>query len=318
MAILLCVGRSETETRSYHWFINEWREILLSLDPTLDIRVWPDYGDVEEIDCVLAWHHVLGILQQFPNLKCILSCGAGVDHIFDDTQLPQNIPIARIVDPAMVIEIVQYVVVTVLNHIKIMDRWKKNQPEKLWDKKPPFNYGHKTVGIMGLGLFGAKAAQALTALGVQVIGWSKSKKRLPHITDYIGDTEFNEFLSHSDILVCLLPLTNETENILNKDTFAKLPQNAYVINLARGRHVVDADLIAALDAGQLSGACLDVFRKEPLPTDHPFWTHPKIRVTPHIASVTNPKTAALQVLDNIRRALAGQALLNTVDVAKGY
>ena len=182
----------------------------------------------------------------------------------------------------------------------------------------PFNFLDKTVGIMGLGFLGTHTAKTLHSLGVKVIGWSQSPKQLSEIRYFAGAGEFKDFLAQTDILVCMLPLTPNTQNILNLNNFNCLPKGAYLINIGRGEHLVENDLLAALDSGQLTGACLDVFRQEPLPPEHPFWLHPRIRVTPHIASVTNPATALPQILENYRRMRAGEPLLNCVDVQKGY
>jgi glyoxylate/hydroxypyruvate reductase len=155
-------------------------------------------------------------------------------------------------------------------------------------------------------------------LGFNVVGWSRTKKKVPKVKSYVGMKQFNKFLSLSEILVCLLPLTKETENILNKDAFAMLPKGASFVNAGRGEQVVDADLIEALDSGHMSHATLDVFRKEPLPADHPYWSNPKVTVMPHVASYTDPRTVVSQVLENMRRARAGKPLLNTVDIKLGY
>lgn len=319
MAIAILAGRDATEQKQYEWFCATWREALLLQDNQLDIRIWPNIGNAADVDYLLVWRHPIGTLNQFPNLKAIHSLGAGVDHLFVDTELNPNIPIVRIADPFMAGDIVQYVVAYVLQHIKLIKLWELNQHKKFWaNREPPFTLSHKTIGIMGIGYLGKKAAHILHELGLKVIGWSQSPKNMQGIKHYTGDAEFNDFLSQSDILICMLPLTDKTENILNQNTFAKLPRDAYIINIGRGKHVVDEDLTAALDSGQLSGACLDVFREEPLPANHPFWSHAKVTVTPHIASVTNPITAAPQVYDNYQRAMNNQALLNKVDIEKGY
>lgn len=318
MAIVIIVGRNQQETKEYDWFINAWRKELLDFDSTLDIRIWPDVGNINDIVAAFVWLPPLGVFKQFPQLKLIASLAAGVDHVINDPELPKHIPIVRVMDPYMANDIVQYVQVCVLHYVKRMEVWEEKQKEKRWFKKPPFNYSDKTIGIMGLGFLGEKAARALQHVGLKVIGWRQSQKKIPDIKSYAGKEEFSQFLSQADILVCMLPLTYETRNILNKNTFVQLPQDAYIINLGRGEHLVEEDLLHALSSGQLSGACLDVFRQEPLPPEHPFWSHPKIRVTPHIASVTNPHTAAPQIYENYRNLMSGNKLLNTVDVKKGY
>ena len=319
MAIGLFIGRDEKHRKELTYFIQNFPRQLSEREPGLDLRVYPDIGDYKDIDFAIAWQAPLGIFTRLPNLRGIASLGAGVDHLLADPDLPRHIPVVRIVDPAMSIDITQYVVATVLYWLKRFDLWEANRSQQTWrNGTPPFNFSDQTVGIMGVGFLGKHAAETLYSLGVKVIGWSQSPKQLPGIPHFNGAAELNTFLSKSNALVCMLPLTPETRNILNAKNFACLPRGAYVINLGRGEHVVDEDLLAALASEQLSGACLDVFREEPLPSDHPFWNHPRIRVTPHIASVTNPRTVTAQILDNYHRAMSGRPLINTVDIHRGY
>jgi glyoxylate/hydroxypyruvate reductase A len=318
MAVALLVGRDEQETKQFDWFIRDFQQQLLAREPLLDLRLWPKLGNVEEIEFALVWRHALGALAKLPNLKCIASLGAGVDHLVVDPELRDSVPIIRVMDPYMANDIVQYVLTYVLNHIKRADHWMENQKKQVWLKQPPFSFAEKTIGIMGLGFLGKKAALALQHIGLNVIGWSNSAKNLVGIKDFVGESQFPDFLSKTDILVCMVPLTPQTKHILNQQTFATLKKGALLINLGRGDHLVEKDLLNALDSGQLCGACLDVFSEEPLPSKHPFWSHPLIRVTPHIASVTNPATVASQLLDNFRRLMSGEALLNQVDLGRGY
>lgn len=318
MAIALLIGRDPQDKNQFSSFIDSIAKLLDALQPGLDVRIYPDLGDYNDIDFALAWRHPFGIFRQLPNLRCIASLGAGVDHLFADPQLPENIPIVRIVDPAMSTEITQYVVAATLYRLKRFDHWMECQRQKLWGRVMPFNFLDKTVGIMGMGFLGKHTALMLHSLGINVIGWSQSPKILTEIPHFTGNAEFKHFLPRSDVLVCMLPLTTVTKNILNASNFAHLPQGAYIINLGRGEHLVETDLLNALESGQLSGACLDVFREEPLPSTHPLWVHPHIRITPHIASVTNPATALPQILENYRRIKAGESLLNWVDPKKGY
>lgn len=318
MAIALLIGRDQKENKLFNWFIEDIKRQLIKLDSKIDLRVWPDIGNVDDIDLVLTWRHPLGILKKFPHLKCIASLGAGVDHLMVDPELSNDVPIIRVMDPYMANDILQYVVACVLRHIKRIDHWDACQKENSWSKKPPFNFANKTIGIMGLGFLGKKAAETLHAMGLKVVGWSHSHKNIPHVKNFAGTEEFHDFLSQTDILICMLPLTTQTENILNRETFSHLKPGACLINLGRGGHLVEEDLIPSLDSGQLCTAYLDVFRQEPLPKEHPFWNHPNIHVTPHIASVTNPETAVPQLMDVYRKLLAGEKISNQVDWAKGY
>jgi glyoxylate/hydroxypyruvate reductase len=295
-----------------------WRAELAQLDPSLDIRIWPKLGNPSEIAYALVWRPQPGLLASLPNLRLILSLGAGIDHILCDPQLPDGIPIVRLVDPYLTQAMGEYVVLQVLRlHRRDLD-YQAQQRAELWREMPQKNAGERPVGILGFGEIGQDAARKLAALGFPVSGWGRRKRTIPGFATYAGAAGFSQLLAGTEILVCLLPLTAETEGILSARAFAALPRGAGLVNAGRGGHLVEEDLIPALDSGQLSAAALDVFREEPLPLGHPFWHHPRILLTPHIAGITNPTTAAPIVLDNIRRCKAGRPLLNQVDPAQGY
>lgn len=320
MAIAIVVGRDLADKKRHEWFIDSWKKALLSLDPSLDIRVWPDDVDnVADIEVALVWRHSVGVLNQFPVLKAVISLAAGVDHVFVDQSLNQAVPVARVVDSYMATDIMQYVVASVLGYMKRFDHWSQKQAEKVWSKEPPFTLVNEPVGVMGLGFLGGRAAIALADVGLKVKAWRQTDVAFDkRIECYVGDNQLHAFLSDLRVLVCMLPLTPRTQGILSQSLFAQLPKGAYLINVGRGEELVDDDLLQALQNGQLSGATLDVFHEEPLPLSHAFWDHPKVHVTPHIASVTNPMTAAPQVLENYRRALAGQELTNRVSLVNLY
>lgn len=294
---------------------DHWIKTLHKIDSSLKIQVWPKVADAKAVEFALVWNYPPGELAKFPNLKCISSLGAGVDHIINDPQRPQNIPVVRIVDQNLIRDMSQYVVWAVLNHVRQFDSYVLSQARHLWTPHLP---QPMQIGIMGLGHLGADVAVKLRDLGLNVASWSRSEKNISGITHYAGASQLNDFLHHTDVLICLLPLTEKTQGILNLDLFKRLRRGAYIINVARGAHLVDNDLITAIDSGQLSGACIDVFHAEPLAANHPFWQHPKIKITPHIASVTNPETVAKQVIENYHRAVNDQPLLNQIDVTKGY
>ena len=295
-----------------------WRAQLTRLTQELEIRVWPEVGDPAEIDYALVWRPEPGFLASLPSLKLILSLGAGVDHLLGDPQLPRHIPIVRLVDPHMTDAMSEYVVLQVLRlHRGDLD-YRTQQEVGVWRELDQQNAAARQVGILGLGELGQDAAKKLKALGFDVAGWSRSEKNLTGIMSYAGAGGLAPFLGRSDIVVCLLPLTTETEGILNKRTLALLPKGAALVNAARGAHLVEDDLLAALASGRISAAVLDVFHEEPLPADHPFWHHPRVIVTPHVAAFTNPTTAAPIILDNIRRFEDGRPLLNRIDPARGY
>jgi glyoxylate/hydroxypyruvate reductase A len=280
--------------------------------------VWPAGGDPEDVEFALAWRHPHGELRRFPNLKCIASIGAGVDNILSDPDLPAGVPITRIVDVSVARSMSEYVVMSVLNYCRHTRFFMDREAEEGWQPIIPRLAEKETIGILGLGQLGLDAARKLMALGFKVAGWRRSDQLLDGIATFCGRDQFAAFLAESRILINMLPLTPETKNILNRNTFGHLPQGAYLINVARGRHLVEADLLAAIASGQLSGACLDVFRTEPLPQKHPFWQQPAITVTPHIASLTNPAAVIPQIMDNYRRVKAGQPVLHRVDPKRGY
>lgn len=318
MALLIIIGNQSGFTPSQKQIIiDKWVYALLKQKPNLDIQVWPNVKNPDDIDFALVWGQLNGELNSYRNLKAISSLGAGVEHILTDPELPL-VPVVRIFDDILARDIMQYVVAIVLNHVKRIPYWDICQKEKRWAKQPPFNFANSTIGIMGLGFLGNRTANALLNLGLPVIAWGRSEKQIDHLKYYHGIEQLNEFLSKTQILVCMLPLTPSTENILDKDLFAKLPKGAYLINVARGKHLVEKDLLEALASGQIGEAYLDVFCIEPLPLEHPFWEHPHIHVTPHIASVTEPENAAEQVLENYQRALSGQKLSHEVSRDHGY
>lgn len=300
-----------------NWWVTELKRRL----PNLDLRVWPECGDPADIDYALVWKPPLGLLADLPNLKAILSLGAGVDHIFVDPELPVDVPVARVIDDRLTAGIVEYGLATILAAHRRFPEYAQNRNKGEWRILSQRTAEETRVGILGLGVLGTSLAQACVGLGFQVAGWSRTSRRDPlpgGLVHHHGNDGLENLLAKSNILVCLLPLTQETEDILNRDNFAQLPKGAWVINIARGAHIVDDDLLAALDSGHLSGAYLDVFTVEPLPQNHPFWRHEKIILTPHIAAVTDPRSVADQVVENIRRVENGEVMHNLVDLTRGY
>jgi glyoxylate/hydroxypyruvate reductase len=304
--------------RSSSSFGERWKTELARHIPDLDFRVYPEIGDPAEIAMALVWKPPHGVLASLPNLRLIASLGAGVDHILEDPGVPRHVPLMRLVDPHMVAAMSEYVLAQVLRlHRQELD-YLGQQRDAVWKELRQPNAGERRVGILGLGQFGADAALKLRALGFDVAGWSRSPKAIDGIASFHGEASFAPFLARSEIVVCLLPLTPATESILNARTFALMPRGGMIVNIGRGGHLAEDDLLAALDRGQIGGAVLDVFRSEPLPADHPFWCHPRIIVTPHVAAATNPPTAAAIVADNVKRLRGGLPLLHLVDPALQY
>ncbi|MFO7707318.1 MAG: glyoxylate/hydroxypyruvate reductase A [Desulfobacterales bacterium] len=297
---------------------SSWVKHLRRQDPGLDLQVWPDAGPPRDVEFIVCWKHPLGEFGKYPNLKCIASLGFGVDHILRDPDLPPGVPVVRLVDEAMTRAMSEYVVAAVLNHTRRLNLFRQDQFIRVWKPRPPLHAPEVRVGILGLGTLGRDAAAKLRSLGFAVAGWSRTEKQIDGVSCFAGAARLDAFLSRTDILVCLLPLTPATRDILDRRLFLRLPAGAYLVNAARGDHLVEEDLLAALDRGHLSGACLDVFRTEPLPADHPFWSHPQIVLTPHIASQTYPAAVAPQIVENYRRVRSGRAPLNLIDMETGY
>jgi glyoxylate/hydroxypyruvate reductase len=285
-----------------------------------EIRLWPDVGDVSGIDYACAWKAPPGLLATLPNLKAIFSLGAGVDHLLQDEQLP-NVPIARIVDPDLTIRMVGYIVMHALLHQRQMKLYERQQRERAWAEHyepPPRSI---RVGIMGMGVMGQASAKGLQAAGFSVIGWSRSKKNIDGIEIFDGEVGLKTFLGKTNILVCLLPLTPATKGILNYVLFKQLarePIPPVLINAGRGGEQVESDILRALDDGTLGGASLDVFEQEPLASESPFWNHPKVYVTPHNASASDPRALVANILSQIENLERGGKLENLVDRKLGY
>jgi glyoxylate/hydroxypyruvate reductase len=298
--------------------IDLWKKAVQRADASVKVYGYDEEHPKGDITMALIWKHPQGSLGQYPNLKCIASAGAGVDYIFEDDQAPTDIPITRVVDPYLASDMSEHVLTAILAELKNMPTYKLQQTKAHWKPMPYKRIKDVTVGVMGLGELGALTATDLVRAGFTVVGWSKGQKEISGVTCYAGETGKEAFLKSTDVLVCLLPLTADTTGILNAQLMEQLPQGAYIINVARGGHVVDADLIALLDQGHLSGACLDVYHEEPLPKEHPFWAHPKVMMTPHYASVSDTNSVVPQILENYSRLSNGEPLQNVVDRKKGY
>ncbi len=297
---------------------DEYTRQMQALMPDLEVRVWPDVGDLAEVDFALTWKAEPGVLASFPNLKAISSLGFGVDHLFDDDTLPDGVPLVRLVEETLTGQMSEYAILGILRHHRMLAGYETAQTAARWFRELPPDTAATPVGLLGLGITGADCAEKVASLGFPIRGWSRSARTLPGVECFHGADGLEPMLAESRFLVCLLPLTPKTRGIINARTLAALPRGAYVINAARGGHVVDDDLLAALESGHLAGAMLDVFNHEPLPRDHPYWSHPNVTVTPHIAGLCVPRLMAPQIVENVRRVREGRPLLNLVDRARGY
>lgn len=293
------------------------KEALLEVDSNLDVEIWPRVEHKERVTFAVSWNHPEKVLDSYPNLSVVTSFGAGADHLLKDESIPDSIKFARVMVPSLKAQMAEYVHHTIQNYRFHTSRYVDQKREGFWSNHTPISKEDCSVGILGLGEIGTEVAAYLNQHGFSVSGWAKSKKIIEGVHCF-SEPNLNEFLARTNILVCLLPLTPTTSGILELDVFKKLKQPSYIINAARGNHLIEEDLIYALDIGVLSGACLDVFEEEPLPKNHLFWNRPNIMITPHIASITNPSEAAKQIVENYKRSLSGMELLNAVDRNKGY
>ena len=295
-----------------------WKTELTEIIPELSVRSWQRPGNFDDIEFALVWNPPPGMLSQFPKLKAIFSIGAGVDALLNDPKLPAGVPICRMVDNSLTQGMVEYAVLHVLRHHRSQPLLEINQRKAKWSPFLSPLASERRVGIMGLGAIGGPTAEAVSNLGFKTQGWSRNVKEIAGVECFHGQIGMQKFLKDTEILVCLLPLTAETKDILNMDLFMQLPTGSSLINAGRGGQQVEEDILIALESGQLSHATLDVFKDEPLPPNHPFWDHPKVTVTPHNAAITQPKTAAKLLAENIRRLNASEPMLNLVDCSVGY
>ena len=298
----------------------EWCDCFAEFAPGLGLRRWDDPAvDPARVDYALVWDPEPGRLARLPRLRAIFGAGAGVDAIAADPDLPRHLPLVRCVPPEATQRMGEFVTWAVLSLNKDARRMALGQARRDWDYfEPPFAAAEQTVGIMGLGTMGLRAAEMLRAIGIPVIGWSRGRKSVPGMACFAGQAELPDFLARSEVLVCLLPATPETRGIVAAPLLARLPRGAGLVQVGRGMHQVLPDILAALDSGQLSGALIDVFDLEPLPPDSPAWTHPRLTVTPHVASLPSRRERARYVADCIARFERGEPLPNLYDPARGY
>ncbi|MEE4177782.1 MAG: glyoxylate/hydroxypyruvate reductase A [Bacteroides sp.] len=298
--------------------LQPWIVALKKADPEVEVITLQALKDPGKVAFALAWNHRPGIFREFPKLKTISSMGAGVDHLMRDPDIPQHIRIVRIIDPLLSQDMYEFVLALILSRMKNLRLFQEQQKQKLWKKKRYLRLDQVRIGIMGTGIIGHHVASGLLRVGFQVFGWSRSEGQPTAYQKFFGEVQLKDFLGQTDILVCLLPLTPETKGILNRKHLSMLPEGAWVINVGRGAHVVDEELMEVIDSGHLDGASLDVFNEEPLSSLHPFWSHPKIHISPHNASLTDPDSVAPQILENYYRTLRGEPLLNMVNREAGY
>ncbi len=305
----------------FHWdqATNDlWQSAFDEAGVGTDIRQEGALGDPEEVDFAVVWAPPQGRLKDLPNLKYIFSIGAGVTHITLDPEAPLHVPIVRLQDDMLVLDMSCHIIHWVLHFHRYYNRYKLYESEKKWLRHRYPENRERRVAVLGLGQTGYNACRRLSDLDFDVTGWSRSPKEIEGVTCLSGDEALPEVLSRADILVNLLPLTPATTDLINAETLALMPDGAFLINCSRGGTITDADLLSALDSGKVEAAALDVFREEPLPPSDPYWSHPKVSVTPHAAAPSNERSAAQFIAGHIRRAMDGGKPWPIVDLERGY
>jgi len=301
----------------------EWLDALRAHGRGRELRVWPDaVGSPDDIAYACVWLPPHGLLAKFRNLKAIINLGAGVDHLLADPHLPA-VPMARVAHPDLTMRVTEYIVLHVLMHHRRQRLYDGQQRERVWRVHDQPAASEVAVGVMGLGVIGQEVAAALGRIGFKLAGWSRTPKTIAGMEAFHGQVGLDAFLKRTEILVCLLPRTHGTEGILNLSLFRKLKRDgaaggAYLVNAARGRLQVEADIVSALDDGTLAGATLDVFSQEPLPPHSPLWNHPRVTITPHNAGDISPHVFAPHVIAQIERFERGLPLEHLIDRVRGY
>jgi glyoxylate/hydroxypyruvate reductase A len=306
MKLLLCCAGTKPEP---------WIAGLRAALPAADVAVWEPGAPAA--DYAVVWAPPQAFLDEQPGLRAVFNIGAGVDALLK-LRLPPTARVVRLDDAGMSVQMAEYVCHAVIRHFREFDGYEADVRQGRWSYRKPRSRADFAVGVMGLGVLGSRVAQALRVFEFPVNGWSRSPKALDGVRGFSGREGFNDFLAASRVLVNLLPLTPDTQDILSRDTLSRLQPGGYVINVARGAHLVDEDLLALLDEGHLAGATLDVFRTEPLPAGHPFWTHPSIAVTPHTSARTLRDESIAQIAGKIRALEQGEPIAGIVDPVRGY
>jgi glyoxylate/hydroxypyruvate reductase A len=299
-----------------------WIERLQQALPDARIRAWTP-GDDRPADYALVWQPPVEMLSGRSGLKAVFVLGAGVDAILSELEahpemLPVSVPLFRLEDTGMGRQMQEYAVSQVLHWFRRFDDYQTQKQQGLWQPLPAYSHEEFTIGILGAGVLGGQVAASLTAWGFPVRSWSRSRKQYPDVVSYAGNDELPAFLKGTRVLINLLPNTPQTVGIINRALLAQLPQGAYVLNLARGAHLEEESLLAALDSGQLKGAMLDVFSREPLPGESPLWAHPRVAITPHVAAVTLPAQAIAWIADTLSKLEKGENPGGQVDRLRGY
>ncbi|KPU56042.1 D-isomer specific 2-hydroxyacid dehydrogenase, NAD binding domain protein [Pseudomonas fluorescens] len=295
----------------------QWKRLFAEHAPDIEWRAWPDIGDPKDIRYLAAWQAPDDLETLLPNLQVLFALSAGVDQL-DLDRLPTTLPVVRLLDPSITLGMCEYASFAVLGLHRDMLRYRQQQMARCWQAHLLQPAAKRRVGVMGLGTQAQQILATLRTFGFVLSGWARSEHRIAGVDCFAGAEQLPVFLGQCDIVVCVLPLTEQTKGILNRQLFQHLPKGAALVNMGRGGHLIEEDLLEALATGQLSAAVLDVLQQEPAAPDHPFWHHPQILLTPHIAAMTQPESAFSVLLENIRRHQRGESMLGQVDRERSY
>lgn len=295
----------------------QWKRLFAEHAPDIEWRAWPDIGDPKNIRYLAAWQAPDDLETRLPNLEVLFALSAGVDQL-DLDRLPTSLPVVRLLDPGITRGMCEYASFAVLSLHRDMLRYRQQQVARCWQAHLLQPAAQRRVGVMGLGMQARQILATLQTFGFALSGWARSEHRIAGVDCFAGDEQLPAFLGQCDIVLCVLPLTEQTRGILNRQLFHHLPKGAALVNMGRGGHLIEEDLLEALASGQLSAAVLDVLQQEPAAPDHPFWQHPQILLTPHIAAMTQPESAFGVLLDNIRRHQRGESMLGQIDPQRRY
>lgn len=295
-----------------------WIKPLQAAIPSARLHGWSDNGVSVGADLAIAWNPPQDLFQREPGIKAVFNLGAGVDALFRLPGLGDGVSVVRIEDAGMAVQMAEYAVYALVRASRQFDEYERLQKLKRWEQQPDIQRGKWTVGVLGMGVMGTRVAQTIASLDYPVAGWSRSGKDLPGVQKFAGADELPAFLARTRVLINTLPLTSETRGILRRETLQQLQPGAYLISMGRGAHLVEEDLQPLLDSGQLLGATLDVFQQEPLPENHPFWSDPRITITPHVAAASLREETIEQVSNKINCYLRGEPLTGVVARDRGY
>ena len=295
----------------------QWKRLFAEHAPDIEWRAWPDIGDPKDIRYLAAWQAPDDLETLLPNLQVLFALSAGVDQL-DLDRLPTTLPVVRLLDPSITQGMCEYASFAVLSLHRDMLRYRQQQMARCWQAHRLQPAAKRRVGVMGLGTQAQQSLATLQTFGFALSGCARSEHSIAGVDCFAGAEQLPAFLGQCDIVLCVLPLTEQTKGILNRQLFQHLPKGAALVNMGRGGHLVEEDLLEALASGQLSAAVLDVLEQEPAAPDHPFWQHPQILLTPHIAAMTQPESAFSVLLENIRRHQRGESMLGQVDRKQNY